>query len=61
MVRFWMLDIGRTVRAGVMLAGGGYVGVRVRRLLGVWAEKRWPSYVLGGLEVVVMRTLGVLG
>lgn len=41
-----------------MLAGGGYVGVMVRRLLGVCAEKRWPSYVLGGLDVVVIRTLG---
>ena len=47
------------MRAGVVLAGGGYVGVRVRRLLGVWAEKRWPSYVRGGLDVVTMRILRV--
>lgn len=53
-----MLEIGRTVSAGVVLADCGYVGVMVRRLLGVCAEKRWPSYVLAGLDVVTMRTLG---
>ena len=58
-MKLWILEIGRTVSAGVVLAGGGYVGVRVRRLLGMCAEKRWPSNVLGGVDVVTMRTLAV--
>ena len=31
----WILDIGRTVRAGVLLVESGQVGVIARRLLGV--------------------------